>query len=111
MANRFFPSIAVLFFLYVAVNGTLQYGTRWEFGRFGMPRTLIAEDGMHHLDGSPINPITLQLARSGYEEAYCLVMTGILVLIGVLYVRVMLVRQRLLREIEFYRSRTPGGSR
>ena len=52
-------------FLGLLVNFGLQYGSRWECGRYMMPRTLMAADGVHHPNGEPIESVTLAIARGG----------------------------------------------
>lgn len=46
-----------------------------------MPRTLVDTSGMAHPDGSPIDPITLAMLRSGIEEDVMLVLCGFLVVL------------------------------
>ena len=44
-----------------------KYGQQWEFGAYGMPVSLLAEDGFHYRDGTEVDPMSLSIARSGYE--------------------------------------------
>jgi hypothetical protein len=60
-------------FIGLAGNFALQHGSWWEFGKFGMPHTLVAADGVHHPNGEEIDPVTLAMARSGVEEEAMLV--------------------------------------
>lgn len=74
-------------FMVLLANFLLGYGTRWEFGAWGMPSTLLDETGTRHPDGTPVEDVTLALARSGYEQqAYWAVLLLILCLaLWVLY--------------------------
>ena len=51
-----------------------------------MPRTLVDASRMAHPDGSPIDPITLAMLRSGIEEDVMLGLCGILVVLLVMLV-------------------------
>jgi hypothetical protein len=55
-----------------------RHGTKWEFGRYGMPRTLVAADGVSYLDGTEIDEYSLALARSGNEEEVWLAIYAII---------------------------------
>src|SRR5277367_3236324 len=72
-------------FLGLAGYFFLQHGSHWEFGKFGMPHTLIAADGVHHPDGTEIDPATLAMARTGAEEETMLAALCVLAL-GMAYV-------------------------
>jgi hypothetical protein len=65
-------------FLAVGVGFALQHGKRWEFGPHGVTRLLVAEDGINYRDGTPIDPLTLSLHKSGQYETCQFVMLGIL---------------------------------
>jgi hypothetical protein len=63
------PSIlGWVIFLAVIANNLRGYGQQWEFGRYGMPSTLVAADGEHHLDGTPVPGVVLAIKNSGREE-------------------------------------------
>jgi len=83
--------IGLSLFAILVLNFACRYGSWWEFGsRDGMPSTLLAPDGQHLRDGSEIDPITLAVVRSGYEEEVylcALVIMAALVLLGVGIVR------------------------
>lgn len=64
-------------FLVVLVGTAMQYGKRWDFGAHGF-NTLVAEDGEHYRDGTPIDNITLALHKSGHEGSIQLAMLGII---------------------------------
>jgi len=57
-----------LLMVILLLNFGLQYGNRWECGQYGMPRTLVAPDGVSYPDGKVIDPITASLIRAGVEE-------------------------------------------
>jgi hypothetical protein len=54
------------------------FGSRWEFGRHCMPKSLVAQDGVHYLDGTTIDSITLSAVRNGNEEDVLLTMTCVI---------------------------------
>ncbi len=64
--------LACVFFLLVAGHQVAGYGTTWEFGRFGMPKTILSADDRHYADGSDIDPISLAIANGGNEEEFYL---------------------------------------
>ena len=71
-----------LLLAFVVVSFLAKYKSHWEFGRYGMPRSLVAADGEHYLDGDDIDPISLGIARTGREEegylmAFCLILAGL----------------------------------
>ncbi len=84
--DRLFANGGILFFLAICGHLVSQWGTHWEFGRYGMPRTLVGASGMAHPDGSPIDPITLAMLRSGIEEDVMLALCGILVVLLIMLV-------------------------
>jgi hypothetical protein len=70
------------------------YGTRWEFGRLGLPREAIGPDGRYP-DGRAADPLLRALATSGWDQE---LMAGlVLVWIGlmVLVIRAMVPGRRL----------------
>ena len=64
-------------FLFVAVGTAFQYGKRWEVGPQGF-NTLVADDGRHYRDGTPIDQITLALHRSGHDGACLWALLGVI---------------------------------
>jgi hypothetical protein len=64
-------------FLFVAVGTAFQYGKRWEVGPQGF-NTLVASDGEHYRDGTPIDQLTLALNKSGHEGSIQLAMLGVI---------------------------------
>lgn len=63
------------FWTYLAIS---TYRKTWEFGRYGMPRSLVDATGTHYADGTPIFPIEQKLIRSGQEEEFRLMMLLVL---------------------------------
>jgi len=65
-----------LFILILVSRLGLQYGQRWEFGRYGMPRSLLRSDGvaLSYADGTPVDPINAWLIRAQREEEFILVL-------------------------------------
>ena len=59
------PWIGPVVFAALIVNFAVGYGKEWEFGRLGMPDTLLAADGEHYPNGEEVDPMTLAMARSG----------------------------------------------
>ena len=62
----FFALLGPAILIMGAVNVAGKYGRQWHFGRYGMPVTLIAQNGLHP-DGQPVNPIVMAIVRTGYE--------------------------------------------
>jgi hypothetical protein len=56
------------------------HGQDWVCGRYGMPRSLVAEDGKHHPSGEEIDSITLGLITNDCEEEVFLVALSIIAL-------------------------------
>jgi len=75
------PVLGWLIFLGTGVQFLAGYGTRWEFGPYGFPVSLVASDGCHYLDGVAIDPITLALIRSGHEQDVGLALLVLLVIV------------------------------
>jgi hypothetical protein len=67
-------------FLFLTIYQATMHGRKWEFGTYGMPVSLLAEDGRHYRDGSEVDPLTLALVRSGNEETVHLIIVGVLLL-------------------------------
>lgn len=57
------------------------YGSRWEFGRYGMPRSILTAEGLHP-DGTEPDPINAALVRADVQEEALLAMLGVLVVGG-----------------------------
>jgi hypothetical protein len=68
------------------------HGTRWEFGRYGMPRPLVAEDGWHYLDGAEVDGISLSLYRAGRHEE---VMLALVLFMAVMFAGLLHIHYRL----------------
>jgi hypothetical protein len=83
--SKFLCWVGGLVYLGLIVHYVARYGSWWEFGRYGMPRSLVAADGVSHLDGTPIEAVTLSLVRSGREEEVYLACAAVIVA-GLLYV-------------------------
>lgn len=64
-------------FAFVLVGTMRQYGVRWEVGPQGF-NTLVASDGEHYRDGTPIDQFTLAMHKSGHEGSIQLAMLGII---------------------------------
>lgn len=56
-----------------------KFNTHWQVGRYGMPHTVVAEDGWHYSSGTEIDPLTLAVVQSGYEEEIGLGMAAFVV--------------------------------
>jgi hypothetical protein len=72
-----------LIFLFLAGVFVQKYGNEWEIGPHGLPQTAMAEDGWHYRNGKPIDPITLSMARAGYDEIFSFVILSIFVVCGI----------------------------
>jgi hypothetical protein len=70
--------LANLAFLALTIRFVCMYGSEWEFGRYCMPRSLVAPDGRTYANGREIDPITLALIRADREEETFLTMLGVL---------------------------------
>jgi hypothetical protein len=62
------PGLGWLLFLFSTFNVVTGHGTRWAFSQKGMPVSLVAEDGLHYRDGTPIDAISLGMIHAGVEE-------------------------------------------
>ena len=89
--DRFFSLVVPLFMLGLVVYHASLFGTRWECGRYYMPRTLIDASGFARPDGTPLDSFTLMMVRSGIEEEAELFMCGVLAV--VLTMLTLVVRQ------------------
>jgi hypothetical protein len=70
----------------------LGHGEGWTFGRLGMPATLLDADGKHYADGREVDPLSLAIARSGYEQEIW--WAAVAVLVGLVAVLVLEMRRR-----------------
>ncbi len=89
--DRFFSRVVPLFMFGLVVYHASLFGTRWEFGRYFMPRTLVDASGFARPDGTPLDQFTLMMVRSGIEEEAELFMCGVLAV--VLTMLALVVRQ------------------
>ena len=80
-SDRFFSLVVPLFMLGLVVYHASLFGTRWEFGRYYMPRTLTDVSGFARPDGTPLDAFTLMVVRSGIEEEAELFMCGVLAVV------------------------------
>lgn len=90
-SDRFFSLVVPLFMLGLVVYHASLFGTRWGFGRYFMPRTLVDASGFARPDGTPLDSFTLMVVRSGIEEEAELFMCGVLAV--VLTMLALVVRQ------------------
>lgn len=79
--------LGILFFLGCGGRWLSHFGTRWEFGRFGLPRAALLPGTTLYRDGTLPDPINLALIRSGSEEGAMAVMLGIIFILVVWCVR------------------------
>lgn len=103
-SEKFFAAVGVLFPLFLLGNYASHYGSRWVFGRFGIPRTLVGPDGWTYADGSPLDPITASLIRSGREEEVMLFLCGGLFVLVLMLVRTVQTGAKLRRKHELTRA-------
>lgn len=85
-SDRLFAVVGPLFMLGLLFYQASLFGTRWEFGRYGMPHTLVDASGFARPDGTPLDSLTLMLVRSGIEEEAELLTCGVLAVILTLLV-------------------------
>src|ERR1700726_3794073 len=78
---KLMPALGLVLFVGLVVNYLAGYGTRWQLGRYAMPKTLLAADGKTHPDGSECDDVTLALVRRDIEEESYLVALGILLVL------------------------------
>jgi len=52
------------------VSLLFSYGSHWQFGPYGFPNSLVAEDGRHYLNGDEMDPVTASMARNGSEDDF-----------------------------------------
>ena len=67
----------VLFLVVAAVCLSKDAGTRWTAGRYGLPRSVLAPDGMHYQDGRLVDPYTQALVERDIEEEVLLAVLAI----------------------------------
>lgn len=75
--NRFYSFVAYAFFTYMAYMVVIHHGQRWEFGEYGLPRALIAADGMHYLDGAEVELAIRSIVQADLEVEVQLVLYSI----------------------------------
>lgn len=92
--------MGLLFFLGCGGRWLSLYGTRWEFGRFGLPRAALVPGATLYHDGAVPDPINLALIRSDSEEFAVAVMLGVLLVLLVLLAWCVREKYRLDRTIE-----------
>ena len=61
-----------IFFAVLVGHFFAGHGSRWTAGRDGMPRSLVAKDGVHYQDGSAIDEWTLEGIKADREEEFYL---------------------------------------
>ena len=91
------PLAMLLLFGQFAFRG----GETWEFGRYGMPHTRLAADGVHLADCRPVSPVDGVLIRAGIEEEFyltMLVLSGLFTVAAVLVIRSARRKERRLSE-------------
>jgi len=98
-SDRLFALVGPLFMLGLVAYHASQFGTRWEFGRYFMPRTLVDASGFARPDGTPLDSFTLMMVRSGIEEEaelfmFCF-MTVVLTMLALTVRKGTLLRKRL----------------
>ena len=60
-----------------SVNGVHTFGRQWTWGKYGMPRSVVAANGNTFADGTPINPIAKIIIQQGEEDIYLIMLIGI----------------------------------
>ena len=88
-----------IFILLLMLNQFRYYGTRWEIGSLGVPRSLVSPDGQTYADGTPVDAISGMINRSGMEEPFLLAMFLLSVAMMIAAVRFTLSNARLRRRI------------
>lgn len=91
------------FFLAVCGHQAWTYGVEWEFGRYGMPVSLVAPDGLHYQNGRELDPLTRYLINAGLQPECNLVLALLLSAAAAYLVRQ--VRQTYRMEVELFRLR------
>lgn len=88
--NRIYPWVPLIFIgicFMNLINGVQTYGTQWEWGRYGLPRSLVTPDAVHYLDGTPVNLLQAQFIRARIEEEVFLVIASVLAILLLLLTR------------------------
>jgi hypothetical protein len=67
----------VALFAGLVINFACRYGTRWEVGRYYLPRSLVAAGGQVYRDGADIDPINQAIIRADREEETILAILSI----------------------------------
>jgi hypothetical protein len=95
--------VGVLFVAALIFTRAATYGAEWAFGRYCMAQTLVAEDGVHHPNGAPIHPFTLEVVRTGFEAEIHLAMFCVFTLLAsylVYLVRSIEIKKRRIYEMD-----------
>ena len=115
-SDRLFAVVGPLFMLGLVVYHASLFGTRWEFGRYYMPHTLVDASGFARPDGTPLDSFTLMMVRSGIEEEAELLMGGVLAVVLTMLALVVrqgiVIRKRLAASrVELHRWESQRGRR
>lgn len=109
--------VGVCFIGALIFTRSATYGTEWAFGRYCMAQTLVAPDGIHHPNGAPIHPFTLEIVRTGFEAEIHLAMFCVFALLAsylVYLLRSIEIKKRRIYEMDvrlaqlYAAHRTPG---
>src|ERR1700722_13707112 len=79
--DRFYRCAAYAFLVAVPIYALWGHGKRWEFGRYMMPRSLVAPDGFHYQNGQEIDPLTLAAVRADREEESMLALASVVAIL------------------------------
>ena len=75
--NRIFSAVTVVFLVGVTIFAVRGYGVRWTFGRYAMPRSVLALDRLHYLNGDEIDPVTRAAVSADREEEIMLALVSV----------------------------------
>jgi hypothetical protein len=86
MMKELVPYLGVVLFVFLLGYQCRRFGNEWVFDATGVPIPVFGADAAHHPDGTLINPVELQLLRSGYRRGfyyfcYLTVLVGLVVII------------------------------
>jgi hypothetical protein len=96
-----------LLFIGLCINFAANCGERWKIGPLGMPETLVGPDGLHYLDGAAIDPITLAVHNSGFEQQAGWTICGVLVLLLLFLASHIVKLRRMMREFHELAGKFP----